>query len=73
MSEEDFNIAHALGRIEAKVDNVIPEISGIKDRLTKLEDQESQRQGQLNGMRFIISVLKTLPVGVVALLIGKEI
>lgn len=73
MSDDTSNIMHALGRIEAKIDTQGVDISELKNRVTKLEDVESERRGQIKGAKWLMEVLKMLPVAAVAALLGKEL
>ena len=73
MTEDTSSIMHALGRIEAKIDTQAADIAELKVRVTRLEDAESEWRGQVKGAKWVIEVLKMLPVAAVAAILGKEL
>ena len=73
MTEDMNNMMHAFGRVETKIDIVLTDIVELKHRVTLLEDAESERRGQVKGAKWVIEVLKMLPVAAVAAILGKEL
>jgi len=73
MTEDMNNMMQAFGRVETKIDIVLTDIVELKHRVTLLEDAESERRGQIKGAKWVIEVLKMLPVAAVAAILGKEL
>lgn len=68
---EQFDLGHTVGRIEQKVDVALEEIRFLRSDFSALKSEQDQKKGQAAGVKFLLTILKTMPISVTSFLIGK--
>lgn len=65
--QEDHDL---LIRIETKLDIMMTDYGQLKDRVTALERSSDKQSGFISGGKFLWSLMTSIPVGVVAFILG---
>ena len=70
---EESAILVAIGNVTTKLDIIISEVASLKARVTELERASDMESGRRQGIALMVTLAKSLPIGVVAFVLGKGI
>ena len=71
--QDDSAILVAIGKMTVKLDILISDAEDMKTRVTELERAADMESGRRQGIALMVTLAKSLPIGVVAFVLGKGI